>query len=51
VRGEGLLNVVHFDALRRIPGPPEQAVDEHLQEETETILVYTVCRAKTISNF
>ena len=34
VRGEGLLNVVHFDALRRIPGPPEQAVDEHLEVET-----------------
>ena len=31
VGGEGLLDVVHLDPFRAVPGPPEQAVNENLR--------------------
>ena len=38
VWGEGLLDVVHLDPLWGVPGPPEQAVDEHLEGHVAKIL-------------
>ena len=31
---EGLLDVVHLDPLRGVPGPPEQPVDKYLNNQS-----------------
>ena len=36
--GECLLDVVHFDSFRGVSRPPEEAVDEHLQEVPDEIV-------------